>query len=57
MSALFILIPIALVTLAGAIWAFIWAVNHEQFEELEQEGARILMDDPPGADRKREPRS
>ena len=45
MSALFILIPLALLALAVAVWAFVWAVNHEQFEELDQEAARILMDD------------
>jgi len=45
MTALFVLIPLALVALAVAVWAFVWAVNHEQFEELDQEAARILMDD------------
>ena len=37
MSALFILIPLALLALAVAVWAFVWAVNHEQFEELDQD--------------------
>jgi cbb3-type cytochrome oxidase maturation protein len=46
MAALFILIPLALLLLAIAVVAFLWAVNHEQFEDLEREGARILLDEP-----------
>ncbi len=46
MSALYILIPIALlfVLLAGII--FFWAVRHEQFEDLERQGSNILFDEP-----------
>ena len=45
MTALYLLIPLALVTLALAVAAFLWAASHDQFEELEQEGTRIVMDD------------
>ncbi len=46
MGALYILIPVALFFLAFAVWAFFWAVDHDQFEDLESEGERILLDDP-----------
>ncbi len=49
MTALFWLIPISLGLLAAAIWAFFWAVDHDQFEDLEREGERILHDDDPGS--------
>ena len=45
MSSLLVLVPIALLLLGVAIWAFVWAVDHEQFEDLESEGSRILFDD------------
>ncbi|MCG8592606.1 MAG: cbb3-type cytochrome oxidase assembly protein CcoS [Proteobacteria bacterium] len=45
MSALFFLIPISLLLLGAAIAAFLWAVDHDQFDDLEQEGERILFDD------------
>jgi len=48
MSSLLVLIPVALVLLGVAIYAFVWAVDHEQFEDLDSEGTRILFDDEPG---------
>lgn len=47
MTILLLLIPLGLVLLGVAISAFVWAVRHGQFENLEGEGARILFDDPP----------
>jgi len=49
-SSLLVLIPVALGLLGVAIWAFVWAVDHEQFEDLENEGARILLEEDPSAD-------
>lgn len=45
MASLYLLIPIALLLLAAAVAAFIWAVDHDQFEDLDTEGERILMED------------
>ncbi len=45
MVVLFILVPISVVfsyVILGWIW---WAVNSGQFENLEDEGERILHDD------------
>ena len=45
MSILFVLIPLGLVLLGIAVWGFIWAVNHDQFEDLDQAAHSILFDD------------
>ena len=47
MMILVVLLPLGLVLLGVAIAAFVWAVRHGQFEDLEGEGERILFDDPP----------
>jgi cbb3-type cytochrome oxidase maturation protein len=45
MESAYLLIPLSLILLAGAVWAFFWAVDHGQFDELEQQGEKILDDD------------
>ena len=45
MSAMYLLIPLSIVLLAAAVWAFFWAVNHGQFEDLDSPAVRILDDD------------
>ena len=45
MSILCLLIPLGVVILAPAVWAFVWAVRSGQFEDLEGPAHRILMDD------------
>jgi cbb3-type cytochrome oxidase maturation protein len=44
-NIVFVLIPLAILLLAAAVWAFIWAVNHGQFDDLEGPAHRILFDD------------
>jgi cbb3-type cytochrome oxidase maturation protein len=44
-NIVFLLIPLAILLLAAAVWAFIWAVNHGQFDDLEGPAHRILFDD------------
>jgi cbb3-type cytochrome oxidase maturation protein len=46
-SALIMLIPVSLVLLGIAVWAFFWAVNKGQFDDLDTPPLRILEDDPP----------
>lgn len=59
MEILYLLIPLALVLLGVAIWAFMWAVRSGQFDDLEGPAHRILMDDDdpriPGQGEKPEP--
>lgn len=47
MSSLYILLPIALIFFALICAAFIWAVNHRQFDDLDREARRILFDKDP----------
>ena len=53
MSILFLLIPLGLVLVAIALWAFIWAADHDQFEDLDRAAHSILFDDdlPPKQER------
>lgn len=46
MTILLLLIPLSLALLAGAIWAFAWAVKSGQFDDLETPPLDILADDP-----------
>lgn len=45
MSILYVLIPLALLLLGGAVWAFFWAVGSGQFDDLDTPAVRIVMDD------------
>lgn len=54
MSALYLLIPVAVVVVALAIWLFFWAVNNGQYDDLDGPAHSILFDDeeplPPTSD-------
>lgn len=45
MDILFLLIPIAIVLVAFATWAFFYSVNSGQFDDLESPAHSILYDD------------
>ena len=45
MTILYLLIPLGLVLLGVAAWAFMWAVRSGQFDDMEGPAHRILMDD------------
>jgi cbb3-type cytochrome oxidase maturation protein len=45
MSMLYVLIPLALVLLAAAAWALIWAIRSGQFDDLESHGWSVVLDD------------
>ena len=45
MTSLFLLIPLGLVLVGGALWAFFWAVGDGQFDDLETPGWAILNDE------------
>jgi len=45
MEILFLLIPIAVVAMAVAIWALVWAIKNGQYDDMEGPAHRILMDD------------
>lgn len=45
MDVIYFLIPLALVLLVAAVWAFFWAVKNDQFDDLDREANRILFDE------------
>ena len=45
MNMLYVLIPLALVLLAFAVWALIWAIRNGQFDDLESHGWSVVLDD------------
>ena len=52
MEVIYLLIPLALVLVAVAVWVFFWAVRSGQFDDLESHGWSVVLDDdqkpPPG---------
>jgi cbb3-type cytochrome oxidase maturation protein len=44
MSMMFILIPLSLVLVGFAVWAFLWAVNSGQFDDLDTPAWEILAE-------------
>jgi cbb3-type cytochrome oxidase maturation protein len=53
MSILYVLIPLAVVLLAIAAWALLWAIKNGQFDDLETHGWSVVLDDdqkPPASD-------
>lgn len=45
MEILLLLLPLSALLLGVAAWAFVWSVNHNQFEDLEQSAMNILDED------------
>lgn len=45
MNILLLLVPLALILLVAAIWAFVWASRNGQFENLDTPAIDILADD------------
>ncbi|GAA0683814.1 hypothetical protein GCM10009104_06270 [Marinobacterium maritimum] len=45
MEIIYLLIPIAIILVSVAIWAFFWSVKQGQFDDLESPAHRILFED------------
>jgi len=50
MKIIYILIPLSLMLLGLAVWAFFWAVRNDQFDDLDTPAMDILDDDEKSAD-------
>jgi cbb3-type cytochrome oxidase maturation protein len=50
MNSIYMLIPLSLVLIGAGVWAFFWAVNSGQFDDLDAPAREILdeSDTPPG---------
>jgi cbb3-type cytochrome oxidase maturation protein len=55
MSILVVLIPVTLLLVGIALWAFFWATNDGQFDDLDRPAVDILVDDDPSAPKTRRP--
>lgn len=55
MNALVFMIPLSIIVLLGAAAAFFWAVDHQQFDDMDTPGLTPL-DDSPDREPDREPR-
>lgn len=49
MNILLVLIPLSLLLVAIAGWAFFWSVDHAQFDDLDTPALMPLSDDAPPA--------
>jgi cbb3-type cytochrome oxidase maturation protein len=45
MSIIYLLVPLGLVLMGCAVWAFFWAVNSGQFDDLDEAAESILDPD------------
>jgi cbb3-type cytochrome oxidase maturation protein len=45
MSALYVMIPVALLLAGAAVAAFYWAVRNGQFDDPDSDACRLLFDD------------
>ncbi len=45
MSVLFVVLPLALLLVAVAVWAYIWSARGGQFDDLDTPAVRMLHDD------------
>ena len=45
MSVLFLILPLALVLVGVAVWAYVWSARGGQFDDLDTPAVRLLHDD------------
>ena len=45
MSVLYVVLPLAVIIVGGALWGYVWAARHGQFDDLDTPGVRMLRDD------------
>lgn len=49
MSVIFIVVPLALVIVGGAVMAFVWSARSGQYDDLDTPAVRLLHDEAPGS--------
>lgn len=45
MSVLYLVLPLALLIVAAAVGAFVWATRRGQFDDLDTPGVRVIGDE------------
>jgi cbb3-type cytochrome oxidase maturation protein len=46
LQSIYLLIPLSIALVAAAIWAFFWAVNRGQFDDMDESARAALEEDP-----------
>ncbi|MEY3713284.1 MAG: cbb3-type cytochrome oxidase assembly protein CcoS [Pseudomonadota bacterium] len=46
LQSIYLLIPLSIILVAAAIWAFFWAVNRGQFDDVDESARMALEEDP-----------
>ena len=46
MNILLVLIPVTSLIVGVGVWLFFWAVNHQQFDDLDSPATLPLLDEP-----------
>ncbi len=46
LQSIYLLIPLSIVLVTAAIWAFFWAVNRGQFDDVDESARAALEEDP-----------
>ncbi len=47
MSVIFVVLPLALLIVGAAVFAFVWSARSGQFDDLDTPAVRMLHDDAP----------
>jgi cbb3-type cytochrome oxidase maturation protein len=50
MSVLYLVVPVALLLVGGAVAAFLWAARRGQFDDVTTPALRAIVDDDPPGD-------
>jgi cbb3-type cytochrome oxidase maturation protein len=45
MSVIYLVLPLAIVVVAGAVMAFVWSARSGQYDDLETPAVRMLRDE------------
>jgi cbb3-type cytochrome oxidase maturation protein len=45
MSVIFVVLPLALLLAGAAVWGFIWAARHGQFDDTDTPAYRVSQDE------------
>ncbi len=49
MSVIYLVLPLALLLVAGAVIAFVWSARNGQYDDMETPAVRMLHDEAPTA--------
>jgi len=45
MSVIFVVLPLALIIVGAALWAYVWAAREGQFDDMDTPALRMLRDE------------